>query len=358
MPGCGKCSRKIMPAKKVLIVNPYWNTLGGGERYVASFAKLMLENNWQVDILWPSDLTSDLASRFGLKLAGANWLSSDYSPAFSAQYNLLFWVSDGSLPVSFAKKTFIHLQFPFRGVGGRSLPNLLKSRLYTFVVNSRFTKSFIDREFFVNSRVVYPPVDTRSFIPAKKEKIILYVGRFSNLTQSKGHQLLVNVFRDIYKKLPGWKLILAGGVSVGLDDLYMRQLRETSRGLPVTIITDPKFSDLTALFSRASIFWSASGFGFDENKSPTKVEHFGISVVEAMSAGAVPIVTNLGGFKEIVDHTRDGFLWSTLREFQNFTLQIATSSQLPSLSQMAVNKSRIFSIPEFNHSFMKLIHGI
>lgn len=347
-----------MSNRKVLIVNPYWDSLGGGERYVASLAKLLLSKGWLVDILWREDYSTQIYSRFGLELKGVNWQPGAYSPGLSSKYDLLFWLSDGSLPISFARKTIIHMQFPFQNVHGRTLPNILKSRFYTFVVNSHFTKTFIDREFAVNSLVIYPPVDTKSFSPAKKEKMILYVGRFSHLTQSKGQQILIDAFRGLHKKLPDWKLVLAGGISVGTDSEFMSQLKSSSTGLPIVLITDPQFDEVKKLFAKASIFWSASGFGYDEKKNPTKVEHFGISVVEGMSAGAVPIITKLGGFKEIVEPGRDGFLWTSVEELQKYTLQAVEADKLSALSQAAVNKSRIFDIAGFNSSFKKLLEKI
>ena len=42
--------------KRVLIYNPYWDTMGGGERYSAQTAAVFLSRNWQVDIVWQSDI--------------------------------------------------------------------------------------------------------------------------------------------------------------------------------------------------------------------------------------------------------------------------------------------------------------
>src|SRR3989344_4594555 len=164
---------------KVLVVNPYWDTLGGGERYAATFAKLLADLDWSVDIVWPdSAISGQVKSRFNLDLASCRFI---HPRPPTINYQLSFWVSDGSLPLSLSRRTIIHLQYPFIGIGGRSLPNWFKSRLYTFVVHSSFTKSFIDREFGVTSQVIYPPIDTAGFTPGRKTNSILYVGRFSNL---------------------------------------------------------------------------------------------------------------------------------------------------------------------------------
>jgi hypothetical protein len=58
--------------------------------------------------------------------------------------------------------------------------------------------------------------------------------------------------------------------------------------------------------------WHATGYGFDAEQYPAKQEHFGMTTVEAMSAGAVPVVLNTGGQREIVTHGDDGFLWGEL----------------------------------------------
>ena len=34
---------------RAAVYNPYWETMGGGERYTASFVKLLQDSGWQVD---------------------------------------------------------------------------------------------------------------------------------------------------------------------------------------------------------------------------------------------------------------------------------------------------------------------
>ncbi len=340
--------------KNCLIVNPYWDSLGGGERYVATFARLLLDLGFTVDILWRENISDQLMTRFGIDLTAANWLNCKYAPALSFRYKTLFWVSDGSLPVSLASKTLIHMQFPFTGVGGSSLASKIKSSFYTFVVNSHFTKSFIDSEYGVDSRVVHPPIDTNQFIGAKKQKNILYVGRFSQLTQSKGQHHLIDAFRKL--AAPGWRLVLAGGASVGTSRTYMDSLEKKVGKLPVDIITNPDFSRLRELYANASLFWSAAGFGFDDQKNPTKVEHFGISLVEAMAAGCVPVVTALGGHKEIVTDGKDGFLWNSPGELVQKTKHLINSPVLlKEISLQSQEKSKIFATTVFNQHFQKLV---
>ena len=48
---------------------------------------------------------------------------------------------------------------------------------------------------------------------------------------------------------------------------------------------------------------------------PASVEHFGISIVEAMSRGAIPVVTAAGGPSEIVIHNVTGYHAHSPRDF-------------------------------------------
>jgi glycosyltransferase involved in cell wall biosynthesis len=341
--------------KKALLLNPYWDSLGGGERYTATFANLLINRGWSVDIYWPSNLSIQIRDRFGIDISRANWRNTTYSPKKSLGYQLVFWVSDGSLPTSFSKKTIIHLQFPFLPTR-KSFMTLIKAKAYTFVVNSQFTKAFIDKGFIVDSHVVYPPIDTSLFLPNKKTNTILYVGRFSNLTQTKGQDVLIKSFKNIYSQLPDWRLVLAGGTTIGTDPKVFQDLKKLASGYPIEFVTNPDFNQLKSLFSQSQIFWSASGFGVNERLQPTKTEHFGISLVEAMASGCVPIVVRAGGHSEIVDHGVNGFLWDQTSQLESHTLKLVGHSQLARYSKAAIKKSKIFDVSEFNNRFNQIIN--
>lgn len=354
---------------KVGLFNPYLDTLGGGERYTLTLAECLLSLNHQVEIFWPEESVIKKAEeRFNLKLSGLKINSSLYQIFTRRQnllkkffkmrsYDLIFHLSDGSLPFLFAKKNILHFQVPFTQVQGRSLGNEIKLKLIGRVVcNSKFTKKFIDQEFGVNSQVIYPPVPVEEFSSGKKQKIILSVGRFEPTLHSKKQEVMIKVFKKMIKNgLSDWQLILVGGLSKDKKD-YFNKLKQQAKGLPAKLLTNISFNQLKELYSQAKIYWHAAGFNIDENKNPEKVEHFGITTVEAMAAGCVPIVCAKGGQKEIVDQGSNGFLWEKEEELIKFTQQVIDDQSLQEkLAQKAILDSQRFSKPIFYQKFKELI---
>lgn len=337
---------------RAAIFNPYLDTLGGGERYTMTFAKVLLELGWSVDVEWKNpEIKNELENRFGLDLKGINFVGEIKR---GDGYDLCFWVSDGSIPILKARKNFLHFQVPFHHIGGNNLLNKMKLiRVDKIICNSRLTKKFIDHEYGVESLVIYPPVPISRIKPKRKENIILSVSRFSQLKQSKHQDILIKAFKKMVDcGLKDWKLILAGGIEVGVGD-YVEKLENLSEGYPVEIIKSPDFKTIVDMYGRAKIFWSASGFNEDEEKNPEKVEHFGITVVEAMVGGCVPIIYNAGGHKEIVKDSDNGFLWNTTGELIKKT-ERAIKERM-ALAKMAQESSKKFAYERFKKEILQIV---
>jgi glycosyltransferase involved in cell wall biosynthesis len=349
--------------KKAIFFNPYLETLGGGERYFLTLASCLAKAGWQVDIYWPAPALAQKASeKFGLDLKRVNFVRKNLSKVnllekkkITSQYDLSFYISDGSIPWLFSKRNVLHFQVPFHGVRGKSLKNKAKLRKINAVVcNSYFTKSIIDGEFGVKSTVIYPPIPISELRPLKKENIIVSVGRFTDLLHNKRQDVLVEAFKklDLPQK-SSWRLILAGSDQEGKK--LVKKLKKQSAGFPIEVKTNLSFADLKTLYGQAKIFWTATGFGLDEEKHPEKMEHFGITTVEAMASGCVPVVIKKGGQKEIVNHEQNGLLWQASEELVKLTRDLINSpSLLKKLSKAAMMRSQTFSQKSFCENYEKI----
>ena len=352
---------------KALIVDPYFDTLGGGERYALSFARTLKEQGYNVEIAW--DKKEDLRkaeTRFGLKFPfvinpkAYQFFSTKSSLLqrfqFTRQYDLIFWVSDGSLPFLFAKKNLIHFQVPFKQVAGNHFVNRLKLLFIDkLVYNSEFTRQVIEKSLPRDKGVtLHPPIDTSSIKSGKKENIILSVGRFDSPSHNKRHDVLIKAFKKMQtKQKTDYRLILAGGLKG--DDQIIKDLQKQIGKSAIDLQVNLNFQDLLKLFSSAKIFWHAAGYGIDEEKNPEKVEHFGMTTVEAMSAGAVPVVINKGGQKETVT-PETGFLWDSLVQLIEQTLKLINSEKnRQKISKQAQDRAKTFSLQMFADSIKKTV---
>lgn len=339
---------------KAAIYNPYLDTLGGGERYTMAVATALLKNGYVVDVEWKdSEIRKKLEERFGINLEKVNFVDDIKR---GDGYDVCFWVSDGSIPTLKARKNLLHFQVPFKNVSGKSLINRFKlMRINKVVCNSNFTKKIVDVEYGVESVVLYPPVSVELFKAKRKENVILNVARFSNLLQSKNQDVLIKTFKNFHISNSGYKLILVGGVEVGAKE-FVEKLEKDIKGYPIEIVKSPDFKSLKDLYAKAKFFWSASGYGVDEISDPQKVEHFGITVVEAMAAKCVPIIFNGGGHKEIIEQGKNGYLWADTGELYRYTKMMVENDKLrKDLSSTANRDAQKYSYEEFENKLITLL---
>jgi glycosyltransferase involved in cell wall biosynthesis len=214
---------------------------------------------------------------------------------------------------------------------------------------SEFTRHWVRRRWRRPSHVIYPPV-TFAANPGQKEPLILSVGRFfdQDCGHSKKQLELVRAFRTLVSRgLTGWDLHLVGGCQQSHID-YLERVRAEAQGLPVHFHIDAPGKELRDLYRRASIYWHAAGFGESERRHPERLEHFGISTVEAMGAGAVPIVVGKAGQGEIVQHNVSGYHFRSLNDLASRTHQLAVDQALRQrLAAEARRQANAFSTEHF-----------
>lgn len=200
---------------------------------------------------------------------------------------------------------------------------------YTEVTaNSLYTREWVEKLWARRATVVYSACDHVAAPPDEgKEKMILNVGRFE---VNKRQDVLLDVFKNLHGlHESGWQLHFAGSTSPRPEskDFAARLLEEAS-GHRVFFHFDTPLETLRGLYRRASVYWHATGYCYPAEECPDRQEHFGMSTVEAMSAGAVPVVINSGGQREIVTHGADGFLWDDLQGLAENTQLLTSDEQL------------------------------
>lgn len=227
--------------------------------------------------------------------------------------------------------------------------------------NSRFTQTWIWRYWHRSSEVLYPPIDVERFAPAPmKETKIVSIGRFFAGQHNKKHQEMIRAFKQLCQHVDNWELHLVGGRMSGPEhEAYLESVRRAAERYPVYIHTDIPYNDLVDLLARSAIYWHASGYGESPTRNPERLEHFGITTVEAMAAGCVPVVINVGGQPEVVQHGHQGFLWRSLDELVNYTLRLIREPTLrEQMAQEARSRSAAFSKQRFHERLNRLLEAL
>jgi hypothetical protein len=95
----------------------------------------------------------------------------------------------------------------------------------------------------------------------------------------------------------------------------------------------------------------------DEEEDPASIEHFGISTVEIMSAGVIPIGLSRGGTVSIVSHGESGFLAPNKDAFVTYTVQLmqAGDKELQAMQDAARKAATFFSFNRFRTEFSSIL---
>jgi len=380
---------------KVLILNPYMPTFGGGEKHMGYLCKF-IENYYddvKIDILVHNYNNIDIHSkdyptiekfneRYGLQLLKTNILKYDLPKTqtlwghlqnkwriekITKKYDLFINFMFLSKHEGKAKKNLYYCMFPpkkyefdswFKKKIGKYLDYRFKESYDYFVTNSYFTNHWM--EFFWatggKNRMIYPPVFNASVIKERekasenRKNIILSVGRFFVGAHNKKQDYLLRFFIKNSKLFENWEFHLVGAVSnTDLDQEYLKSLRNMAANHKnVVFHVNCSYKELDELYQSAKIFWHATGVGENVNEFPEKMEHFGITTAEAMSYGVVPVVINQGGQSEIVENGVSGFLWNNEDELLEYTMKLISDEALrKKLSIQCYDRAGLFTIEKF-----------
>ncbi len=226
------------------------------------------------------------------------------------------------------------------------------------VANSGYGAQWVKRLWNRRCEVLVPAVAQRN--GGEKRPIILSVGRF--FAPERGHskkQLeMVQAFARLSPQFPEWELHLVGGCAEQ-DQTYLESVQRAAEGLPVVFHIGASGEELDALYAEASIYWHATGLGEDLEADPERAEHFGITTVEAMSAGAVPIVMRAGGQLEIVREGIDGFFFTEISSLLARTRQVITDEPLRQrLGAASVERAQVFGREAFARRLRAMVDEV
>lgn len=360
-----------MKKRKAALYDPYIDTLGGGERHVLSILKVLEEENYEINIFWDKDLNNQIRDNLSIQFNNPlKFLpnifraknSSFHKLKILSNFDIFFYISDGSYFFSSAKKNFVYSMIPKKDLYPNDFLNKIKTFNYRFFTHSKFAQQWLSL-WCIKTDIVYPYLDNKFIDIAtnslRKDKIILSVGRFFKHLHNKRQDLMINLFKKIkqkYSLFKDFQLILAGGLKEE-DNQYFKYLKQLiADDNSITLLPNLQFKDIFELYKKSLIYWHLTGFGINENQHPEQVEHLGITPLEAMSTGCITFCYNAGGPKEIINHSNNGFLFNNEEELLEQTYQIIQDKPLQKRIQL---QAKEYVVKKFNYeAFRKRVKEV
>lgn len=318
-----------------LVVHPYLDIYGGGERVCHNVIKALVANNQDVQLLtfdFDSDRYQNIVGEAFPKQVKIHSLGKriEVEPPFTIykrhhnyvkllkmyrdtlEYDYLFSTQSSSpfepVFLNKAKKNIAYVHFPeihydyaMSGFKRKVYLWLFKrwveqgiGKIDLLFCNSNYTKETIQKYWdfsnVKNPLVVYPPVDIAKFWCDKpfseRQKRVVYVARF---IPAKRHEILKKLAAD----LPDYEFVSVGGLIESEKTWFER----FSRNLPsnYSIKTNLPEPDLLKLLHDSRMYVHLM-----------EGEHFGIAPVEGLASGCVVIVHDSGGMQEFI---QEDFRW-------------------------------------------------
>jgi len=338
--------------KKIAIYDPYFHILGGAERYIVAIANCFSAKAEVTVFTSDPQLLRQAQVKFGQAtdtIKPVPWPTKRRERAhLLSQFDVLFYVTDGSLFFSSAKKNILIVQSPSH-LPAPTLTTKIKLMNWKKVIcYSQFVAGYAQKSLGKKVNTLFVPIEDKNQSDNPKENMILSVGRFFTQMHNKKQLEMVHLFSELVREgLSQTSLTLVGSIDPG-GESYFKEVKRAAKGLPIQLITNATYEQLQKLYTRAKIYWHGAGFGENTFEHPEKAEHFGVSTVEAMSYGTVPIVFAAGGQTEIVTNGHDGFTWKTGQELKKYTSELMSNTLLyKKLSRHAYLTSRNYTQSRF-----------
>ena len=161
--------------------------------------------------------------------------------------------------------------------------NQINDKNILIISNSKFIQDSIKQKFSKNSIVIYPPVELELFRnETKKENSVITVSRYS---QEKNLEFAIDVFKNT-----DVKYTIIGNTKTRINKLYYEKILSKVNTIQskISLLKNIERSQVVKSLQRSKVYFHASP------------ETFGISVVEAIAAGCIPIVPDNSAHKETV----------------------------------------------------------
>ncbi len=221
----------------------------------------------------------------------------------------------------------------------------------TILTNSDYTRKAIFKTYGIDDAIVLnPPVDVDTFRNSalslsssdEREDIILVVSRIDPLKRIENAIMLAKLLKE---NNIGKGMKIVGSLDYYYDDYYShlkKMIVDFNLVDYVTLEVDISLDKLLSVMSKSKIYFH-----------PRPGQHFGISIVEAMSAGLVPVVSDIEGQTEFVPSKYHFYTLEQAAQIMSSAFNIPDSERI--LISNSVNR---FSASNYIRGFQQVINKL
>ncbi|KAL6538757.1 asparagine-linked glycosylation protein [Orobanche gracilis] len=242
---------------------------------------------------------------------------------------------------------------------------IVGSHAHLAMVNSTWTQSHIQKLWGTPDRIkrVYPPCDTSGLqvLPLERSTQPVKIISVAQFRPEKAHKLQLEAFavaiKNLDTALPIPKLQFVGSCRNEADEKRLQHLKDRTNELKLD--NDVEFHK-NVIYSKLVSLLGGATVGIHSMID----EHFGISVVEYMASGAIPIAHNSAGPRmDIVlpeDGKQTGFLAQDVQQYADALLTIIRMPVTERLQMAAAARKRAskFSEQRFYEDFKAAVRPI
>jgi len=363
---------------KVGIFHPCFDMYGGAEFVAAVIANTLAQNGYEVELFVNKKIDQDKTEQFlGEKIASSvkivlkpsllapRGMLDLYSRmfrslAFKSKCNILLdTYSNGFFP--WTDVCYFHFPYLNRYNYRPKFPYLKMARFrqvwnvpYVFfeknfekydtkllLANSRYTAKAIKEFIDTDVEVLYPPVQSTFFLrdsvtldEKSRRNLVVTVSR---LGRGKGVEAIPYIASLTDRNI---HFVMIGLVH---DRNVLESLRRTIKNLDlddrIEVLTNVSRTDVKKILNNARIYLHT-----------TVGEHFGISIVEGMAMGCLPVVDDSGGVKEYVP---ENFRYENIYDAARKIDKLIHAWSSTKAEEMMTSAER-FSQMNFSREFMRI----
>jgi glycosyltransferase involved in cell wall biosynthesis len=359
---------------KVLIVHPVMGFLGGGERLCCETARALLAGGHEITMLAGTFNVRRVEQFFGYEglfdrvnlllyplpnrpevlgstahiiqhLRGQNQRLKEIGELRCPPFDLLFSTQDPGYIPNIRLPVVQWGYFPriFATYPANSIMRIVRtwplrthyrrqiSRIGMVLAISKFSKVNLDREWKHQSVLVYPACNMVD--PGRKRDLVVTVARA--IPEKR-----LELFWELARQRPQYEFVMV----LTQDQRFRKYAIDLSEQTPEngkTVLDAPR-EMYQEILGEARVYIHLM-----------EREHFGITIVEAMSASCVPIVHDSGGPKEIVEDGT-GFRWRNIDDVP----EMIDEAMKMSPSTAARHRAHDFNIERFGEKLSSLFSGL